>query len=227
MSVQVERPSKEIIEKFRELSTCNVSDALDKLGLSSGISGIKPLFECDKIVGPVITMKLIPQGHKPSSGKHLGADAIEFAEPGDIIAIDNSGRIDQNCWGEILAFAAQQQGVAGVVIDGAARDVDIIKEIDFPMYARGVVPITARGRNVQDGFNCDIQLGGVHVQPIDILMADENGIVIIPLDKAEEVYKVSRELFEKEAEIVRLLKSGLSFAEVDSKSGYDKMLENK
>ncbi|MEH7342448.1 RraA family protein [Bacillus sp. JJ1532] len=226
MSQTVKRPSKELIEGFKELSTCNVSDALDKLGLSSGVHGIRPLFDCEKIVGPAITMKIIPHGPEVPKG-HLGADALDIAEPGDIIVIDNSGRTDQNCWGEILAFAAQQQGVSGVIIDGAARDIDIISEIKFPVYARGNVPFTARGRNVQGGFNCTVQVGGVQVRPVDIIMADINGVVVIPIENAEEVLHVSKELFDREAEIVRLLKSGIPFSEVDRQSGYDRMLEKK
>lgn len=225
MTENVKRPTKELVEGFREVSTCNVSDALDKLGLKSGVAGIRPLFDCDKVVGPAITMRIIPHGPEVPEG-HLGADALEFAEPGDVIVIDNGGRVDQNCWGEILAFAAQQKGVAGVIIDGAARDIDIISEIKFPVYARAVVPFTARGRNVQGGFNCTVQVGGAQVRPVvDIIMADVNGIVVIPNEHAEEVLAVSKELFDREAEIGRLLRSGLSFAEVDKKSGYDKMLE--
>jgi 4-hydroxy-4-methyl-2-oxoglutarate aldolase len=224
MNTEVKRPTKEIIEGFREVSTCNVSDALDKLGLKCGVAGIRPLYDCQKIVGSAITMRIIPFGPDLPTG-HLGADAIDASEEGDIIVIDNGGRVDQNCWGEILSFAAQQKGVGGVIIDGASRDVDIIREINFPVYARGVVPFTARGRNVQGDFNCTVQVGGAQVRPGDIIMADVNGVTVIPIERAEEVLKVSKELFDREAEMARLIKSGIPFSEVDRKSGYDKMLE--
>ncbi|MFS0862008.1 RraA family protein [Fredinandcohnia sp. 179-A 10B2 NHS] len=226
MSQVLKRPSKELIEGFKEVSTPNVSDALDKLGLKSGVCGIRPLYDCEKIVGPAITMKVIPYGPDVPKG-HMGADALDAAEPGDIIVIDNGGRTDQNCWGEILAFAAQQIGVSGVIIDGAARDIDIISEIKFPVYAKGTVPFTARGRNVQGGFNCTIQVAGAQVRPVDIIMADVNGVVVIPLEHAEEVLRISKEIFDRELEIVRLLKAGIPFSEVDRQSGYDKMLEKK
>lgn len=227
MKNEVKRPSKELIEGFRQVSTCNVSDALDKLGMSCGIAGIRPVFnDCPKIVGPAITMRIIPFGPEVPTG-HMGVDPLSVSEEGDIIVIDNSGRVDQNCWGEVLSFAAQQQGVAGVVIDGASRDVDIIRDINFPVYARGVVPFTARGRNVQGDFNCTVQLGGVQVRPGDLIMADVNGIAVIPIERAEEVLEVSKDLFNREAEMAQLLRSGVPFAEVDRKSGYDKMLEKK
>lgn len=226
MNNPINRPSKELIEDFKLISTCNVSDALDKLGLKCGIAGIRPVYDCPKVVGPAITMRIIPFGPEVPSG-HMGVDAISFAESGDVIVIDNGGRVDQNCWGEVLTFGAQQVGVAGVIIDGATRDVDIIKEANFPVYAKGIVPFTARGRNIQGGFNCTVQLGGAQVRPGDIVMADINGVVVIPAERAVEVLEVSKDLFEREAEMVRLLKSGIPMAEVDRKSGYDKMLERK
>jgi len=226
MNKEIARPSKELIAGFMQVSTCNVSDALDKLGMPCGVAGIRPVFDCDKIIGPAITMRIIPFGPEVPAG-HLGADALSVSEEGDIIVIDNAGRVDQNCWGEILSYAAQQQGVAGVIIDGATRDVDIIRDINFPVYARGIVPFTARGRNVQGDFNCTVQAGGVQVRPGDLIMADINGIAVIPIERAEEVLQVSKELFDREMEIAQLLRSGVPFSEVDRKSGYDKMLEKK
>lgn len=224
MTPEVRRPAQAVIEGFRELSTCNVSDALDKLGLRSGVWGIRPLYDCAKVVGPAITMRLIPFGpDRPSS--HLGADALAVSQAGDLIVIDNGGRVDQNCWGEILTFAARQRGVAGVIIDGASRDLDVIREIEFPLYARAVVPHTARGRNVQGDVNRTVQLGGAQVRPGDVVMADVNGIAVIPNERAEEVLAAARELFDRENEIVRLLKAGVPFADVDRKSGYDRMLD--
>lgn len=226
MKAELKRPSKELIDGFLQVSTCNVSDALDKLGMKCGVAGIRPVFDCAKIVGPAITMRIIPFG-KEVPTEHMGADALSVSEKGDIIVIDNAGRVDQNCWGEILSYAAQQQGVSGVIIDGATRDVDIIRDINFPVYARGVVPFTARGRNVQGDFNCTVQVGGVQVRPGDLIMADVNGIVVIPIEHAEEVLKVSKELFDRELEMAQLILKGVPFSEVDRKSGYDKMLDKK
>lgn len=217
------RPGKGIVEGYMRLSTCNVSDALDKLGLPCGIYGIRPTYDCPKVVGPAITMRVVPFGLNNPEG-HMGVDPLSAAESGDVIVIDNSGRVDQNCWGEILTYSALQIGVAGVIIDGATRDVDVIKETGFPVYARGIVPLTARGRNVQGDYNCLIQIGGVQVSPGDLVMADANGVVVIPQAKAEEVLAVSLELYQRELDIVERIKSGQSFLEVDKQSGYDKML---
>ena len=98
--------------------------------------------------------------------------AIEAAETGDVIIIDNGGRLDTSCWGGILANGAKMKGVSGVVIDGACRDLDDCVEIDFPVYARGTVVCTARGRIMEDSTNVMIQFAGVQVRPGDIVMGE-------------------------------------------------------
>lgn len=219
-------PKNELIEEFKKLSTSNVSDALDKLGLRGAVIGILPMFQCPKIVGFAVTIKVTAAG-LATSKQHLGVDAIDSAKPGDVIVIDNGGRKDVSCWGEILSVGAKNKGLAGVVIDGAFRDLDAIKVIGFPVYARGVVPVTARGRIMQEAFNVTIQCGGVQVRPGDIVLADDNGVVIVPYEKAEEVLKVAMDLYERECKIIEELQKGLKMAEVDQKFRYEEMLKRQ
>lgn len=220
------RAPKEIVQEFYKLSTCNVSDAMDKLGLPCGIFGIKPMYNCPKVVGSAMTMRVVPFGANNPEG-HMNVDPLAAAIQGDVLVIDNAGRIDQNCWGEIVTHSALQAGVAGVVIDGACRDIDVIMETNFPVYARGMVPLTARGRNVQGDYCCTVSIGGVQVNPGDLVMADMNGVVFVPVDRVEEVLLIATELFNAETEMVEKIKKGQSFLEVDRESGYDKALEKK
>lgn len=219
-----ERAEDELVSSFRKFSTTNLSDALDKLGLKSGVIGILPAFDCPKLVGRAVTIKVTAYG-MVKSRYHLGTEAIEAARPGDIIVIDNGGRKDVSCWGEVLSYAAQIKGVAGVVIDGAFRDLDAIREIRFPVYARGVVPVTARARITQESFNQLIQCGGAQVRPNDIIVADASGVVVIPVEKAEEVLSVASELLEKETAMIEELKRGIPLIEVEKKFQYEKMLK--
>ncbi len=218
------RPPRELVDKFQPYSTTNVSDALDRLGLKPGIVGILPLYEgCPKLLGTAVTMRVTAAGPtRPAA--HMGVDPVMSAQPGDVIVIDNAGHLDENCWGEIMTYASIQRQIQGVAIDGASRDVDIIKTLKFPAYARGRVPLTARGRIMQDAFNCLIRFGGVQVRPGDILIGDDNGICVIPQEKAAEVLAATSEIFQRELEIVEALKKGVPFDEVDKKSGYDRML---
>jgi regulator of RNase E activity RraA len=211
-------------KRLEKLSTTNLSDALDKIGIRGAVIGIRPLFGMPKVIGRAATIKMTAAGMVKSK-RHLGVDAIATAAAGDVIAIDNRGDLYNNCWGEILSCAAKKKGILGVFIDGAARDIDVCQEIAFPVFARGVVPITARGRIMQEDFNCVIRLGDVQVRPGDILVGDINGIVVIPPEKIEEVISAAEEIFTKEELMKADILKGMDILEVDSKYDYEQMLK--
>ncbi|MGW9018582.1 RraA family protein [Priestia megaterium] len=216
---------EEYRKRLEKLSTTNVSDALDALGLRGSTYGIRPTWEgCKKIVGEAVTVKLVSAG-LTKSPNHLGVNAIEAAKEGDIILVDNSGRLDVSCWGGILANGAKEKGIAGVVIDGACRDLDDYVEADFSVYARGAVVATARGRIMEEATNVMVQFGGVQVRSGDIVMADRSGVVIVPREKIEEVLIKAEGLFQKEEDMIREIKNGASMLEVDTKYSYEKMLK--
>ena len=210
--------------RFLKLSTTNLSDAMDKVGVRGAVIGIRPLYDCPRIVGRAVTIKVTAAGMMKSK-HHLGVQAIDSSEEGDIIVIDNRGDLNNNCWGEVLSMGAKMKGVSGVVVDGAARDIDMCNEFEFPVYARGTIPITARGRIMQESFNAVIRIGDVQVRPGDIIMADINGVVVIPVEKVDEVLEAAEDIFKKEAAMVRDLKNGVSMLEVDHKYSYENMLK--
>jgi 4-hydroxy-4-methyl-2-oxoglutarate aldolase len=211
-------------KRLEKLSTTNLSDALDQSGIRGAVIGIRPLFGMPKVNGRAVTIKITAAGMMKSK-RHLGVDAIASSQPGDVIAIDNRGDIYNNCWGEILSCASQKKGVSGVFIDGAARDVDFCQEIGFPVFARGIVPITARGRIMQEDFNCPIRLGDVHVRPGDILIGDVNGVVVIPVEKLDEVLAAAEGILEKEERMRADILAGMDILEVDRKYNYEQMLK--
>ena len=211
-------------KRLEKLATTNLSDALDKIGIRGAVIGIRPLFGMPKVVGSAVTIKITAAGLIRSK-HHLGIEAIASSQKGDVIAIDNRGDIQNNCWGEILTCAAKMKGVAGVIIDGAARDVDACEEMGFPIFARGIVPITARGRVMQENFNCLIRLGDVQVRPGDILVGDINGVVVIPPEKIEEVLIEAEMIMEKEEKIKKDILLGLDIMEVDKKYNYEQILK--
>lgn len=117
------------------------------------------------------------------------------------------------------------KGLSGVVVDGAARDIDACKEFGFPVYARGTVPITARGRIMEESFNEVIRIGDVQVRPGDILVADINGVVVIPVEKLDEALEAAEQVFQKETAMVEELKRSVPSPEVDQKYAYEAMLK--
>jgi 4-hydroxy-4-methyl-2-oxoglutarate aldolase len=210
--------------RLERLSTTNLSDALDAVGAHGAVSGIRPMFDCAKVVGRAVTIKITAAG-KVRSKRHLGVEAIASAEAGDIIAIDNHGDTSNNCWGEVLSCAAKVKGVSGVVVDGAVRDLDVCKEMGFPVYARAAVPITARGRITQESFNSTIRLGDVQVRPGDIIVADVNGLVVICPEHLDDVVRQAEALMNKEEMMKADLLAGMDVLEVDKKYNYEKMLD--
>jgi regulator of RNase E activity RraA len=213
-----------LLERLERLDTCAVSDALDHLQLRGSTLGIRPLWPCPRIVGRAVTVKIVPAGlARPR--EHLATPAIEAAQPGDIIVIDNAGRTDVSSWGDILSNAALARGLRGVVIDGACRDIDGSREIGFPVYGRAVVPVTARGRVIQESFNTLIQVAGVQVRPGDLLIADGSGTVFIPQERAGEVLDLAERLAAKEAAMVDAVRAGRSVVEVMHDSQFEAALE--
>jgi regulator of RNase E activity RraA len=119
------------------------------------------------------------------------------------------------------------KGLSGVVIDGACRDVDESRDVGFPVYARAVVPVTARGRIMQDAFNVEIQCAGVQVHPGDLVIADGSGAVIIPQERAAEVIAEAERIAAAEARMAEEVRKGLSVVEVMERLGYESMLATK
>jgi regulator of RNase E activity RraA len=211
-------------KRFEKLATTNMADALDKVGIRGAVIGIRPMYDCPKILGRAVTIKITAAGMTKSK-YHLGVRAIDAAQPGDVIVIDNRGDLYNNCWGEILSMGAKMKGVSGVVVDGAARDIDACKEFEFPVYARGTVPITARGRIMEESFNEVVRIGDIQVRPGDIVMADINGVVIIQVERLEEVLEAAEEILKKEEAMVTELRKGVPILEVDQKYAYESMLK--
>ncbi len=215
-----------IIQRLLKIDSCAVSDGMDRLGLRGATYGVAPMWPCPKIVGRAVTMKIKPAGLDKAK-HHLGVLPIEAATAGDIIVIDNGGRTDTSCWGGLLALAAKKKGVSGVVIDGACRDIDESRELEFPVYARGAVPMTARGRIMQESHNQEIEFAGVQVHPGDLVMADGSGVVIIPRAKEEDVVREAETVAATEARMAEGIRQGLSVLEVLEKLGYESMLDKE
>jgi regulator of RNase E activity RraA len=189
----------ELAERLAKLDTCAVSDAMDKLGLNGIALGIVPTAPPAKIAGRVVTMKMVDRDvDNAATTTHLGTKAIQAANPGDVIVVEH-GRTDAACWGGILSAAAKTKGVAGVIADGAARDIDEARELEFPVFARAATPRTARGRIVELSHQEPIKIERIHVNPGDLVLADGSGVAFIAAAKAEEVIAAAEMIAAREA----------------------------
>lgn len=202
-------PADKAARRLRSLDVCTVSDALDRLQMKGAVSGIRPVWEGARTAGRVVTMSVgAADGRRPE--RHLGTKAIEMAEAGDVIVIE---RRDENppegsSWGGLLARAAVQREVAGVVIDGGCRDVDEVRELGLCVSARGVVPFTARNRLVELSVGEEIAIAGVPVAPGDYVIADGSGVAFIRAAEVERVLAEAEEIARREALMAKRLASG-------------------
>ena len=153
---------KSIVDEFRTLSTANVSDALDRLGIRGGCEGISAVIPGAKAVGLAFTVRYAPVGTQP---KDVG-DYVDLAEPGDIIVIDNAGRTYCTVWGDLLTLAAVKRGIAGTVIDGVCRDVHRIAELQYPIFTKGKFMVTGKDRVQLEATREPVSISNVRVRPV-------------------------------------------------------------
>ena len=206
-----------------KLDACAVSDALDKLGLPPAVTGLRPLSVARKIAGPVVTVQLGPNdpgGHR----RHLGTAAIEAARVGDVLVIAHAAREDCAGWGGVLSLGARSKGVSGVIVDGAARDIDEATALNFPIYAAQATAVTARGRAFEQSYNEPVAVKSVPVAPRDFVIADSSGVAFLPASRADEIVDTAEHIARRENAMMRELENGAPISHVMGKD-YEDMLE--
>lgn len=215
--------SEEILERLRRLDACAVSDALDRLKLEGAVSGIAPRSVAKRIAGRVRTVSLGPAEGK-TAPRHLCTAAIEAAEAGEIIVVEQRTGIEAAGWGGILSVGAAAKGVAGVIVEGPARDIDEATEIGFPVYARSVTTRTARGRIVEVSSGAAVAIGGVGVKEGDYVIADGSGVVFVKAGDAARVIEAAAQIAAREAAMAKAARAGEPMAKVMG-ADYEGMLK--
>ena len=168
-------------------------------------SAIKPAFRA-KITGQAITVQL-------SKGDLVDPlKALEMGHPGDIIVVDAGGDLNTSVCGGLMGGLAQNRGIRGMIVDGAGRDTDELEDINWPIWTRAITPRGTHtmfsGRKEELSINVPIQCGGVVVNPGDFIVADLMGVVVVPLERAEEIVKLADEQGEREEETRKWVAQG-------------------
>ena len=216
----------DFVARLGRVDSCAVSDALDKLGLKGAVTGLHRLSTERQIAGRVVTVKLDAAAAlaAPGAPRHLGTAAVEAARPGDVIVIEQRTGIDAAGWGGNLSLGAKLRGVAGVVVEGPARDVDQGRLHDFPVFARDHTSRTARGRIVEVGTNVPIAVGDVVVSPGDYVIADGSAVVFVTQGDIERVLEIAEAVAKRERAMVDSLLDGTPISQVMGAS-YEAMLK--
>ena len=194
------RPGQALLDAFGMAASAQAADCMSRLGAMD--AGIRPIWRSPRIVGSALTVWC-------HSGDNLMLHkAISLAVPGDIVVMNTQGNVVNAAFGELLATSAVKMGVRGLIMDGMVRDADAIEALGLPVYARGLCP---NGCN-KDGageVGAIIACGGVAVRPGDVIIADRDGVTVVPLDDAAEVARQAMGQIERERQRMLEIEKGV------------------
>lgn len=207
---------EQIIERLEKLDVASVSDAMDKIGIPCGLLGIHAVVPGKHICGRAFTVHYVPNGVV----KGNVGDFLDDVQPGQVVVIDNGGRLYCTVWGDIMTFVATRKGIAGTVIDGVCRDIPGIKENDYPIFTKSTYMVTGKDRVTVDYVNKPVAISSVQVCPNDIILADDTGAVCIPDAVAEKVADIAESIEKTEQAIIAEVKNGSTLKDARAKLGY-------
>lgn len=185
----IDRPSREIVEGFRGIPSSCVDDVQSRLYAMD--AGITLVSAATHMAGPALTVKL------PIGDNLMLHRAIDMAELGDVIVVDAERCVDRAYAGELMLTLAQRRGIGGIVVDGALRDVDVLRRLEMPVFCRGITP-HGPYRTGPGEINVPVVCGGMAVLPGDIIVGDADGAAIVRRADAERVLADARALKERE-----------------------------
>jgi regulator of RNase E activity RraA len=195
-------PDEPIIAAFKKTYAASVSDAVELVTGKNGTMGheMKPYIG-GAMVGRAVTSLVRPakpEQATPALSTRHSVEMIDNAKPGEVGVIVMEGTLDIAAMGNLMATAAKVRGMAGMVLDGAIRDIWDVRRMGLTVYARSASPRTAVGHYATVDRNIEVQCGGITVRPGDIIVADEDGVVVVPQERAEEVLKKAQEIDARE-----------------------------
>lgn len=206
VTTTIERPRKELIDKFRGLSAATVHEASGRKGAVD--CDIKPITKGVRICGPAFTVQCHP-------GDNLMLHkALEKTQPGDVVVTSVGGHYEAGYWGALMATSALARSLGGLAIDGCVRDSAEIIDMGFPVFCRGFC-IRGTAKAILGLINYPTLFGGVLVNPGDLILGDDDGIVVIGRDECEPVLEQTLKRIDSEKEKSAQLRKGISSVEIN------------
>lgn len=197
--LNIDRPSAQLVNMFRDFETPDISDILNRMYTMS--PEIRNVVNDRPLVGPALTVKVFP-------GDNLMVHkALDAARPGDVVVVDTSGSQRNAVLGDLVTNKAKHRGIAGFIVDGLVRDLPGLQEAGLPIYARGVTPFGPLHRGPGE-LNYAVSCGGIVVNPGDIIVADKTGIAVVRKEVAEETIMRLRAHRARLAQYVADVKAG-------------------
>ncbi|KQR64156.1 dimethylmenaquinone methyltransferase [Arthrobacter sp. Leaf337] len=214
--IKFDRPSRAIIDRYLAIEdlTTTVSDVLDSLGIIGTVpaSYLKPLSTGHRVVGPAVTIRNLVERKTPTQGyvdkdfiRMSTRDIYYLAEPGDVLVTDTGGNLDVSNMGGQSCTVAQTRGLAGSIVNGAVRDANTIRKLDYPVWSAGITPLTGKFRIEAIEMNAPVQVWNIRVEPGDLIVADDSGICCVPFEHIEYVIDQVEEITANEAHMAELI----------------------
>jgi 4-hydroxy-4-methyl-2-oxoglutarate aldolase len=206
----------DIVRRFAGLGVSVISDAMDRNRWPGQVHGVRPLREGCALAGRAFTVRYQPVDDQ---GGTVG-DYIDDVAPGAVVVLDNGGRTDVTVWGDLLTTVAAARGVSGTVIDGVCRDVDRARQLGYPVFGRGSYMRTGKDRVQVADIQEPVTLSSVRVRPGDLVVADSDGVVVVPREREEELMYIAEEIERAENLIREAIAQGQSLRAARSEAGY-------
>ena len=203
------------------LNSSIISDDLDGMGVWGQAMGIeiRPMHDEMVLVGYAATMLMADQYEYEKDTFSLQFQAIDSLKEGEVMMVAAKGTERAALWGELLSTAATYKGARGVIIDGLARDIKLIRAMGFPVFAKGISPISSKGRVIAVDHACPVEISGVMVHPGDLVVADIDGVVVVPKDLINDVIEKALEVAACETLTRDELRKGMGLYDVFKKYG--------
>ena len=204
------------------VGACQVADTLDQLGFRHQVmaAAITPIQPGLRALGPAATLSFEPsEEYDPADPYGATIDFIDALQPGSVVVVATSEWEGTAFWGELFSAAAMGRGAVGMVTDGCSRDTAKVRELGFAVFARGQKPVDFKGRQVVVTSNATIRCAGVDVSPGDWVMADDDGIVVIPEARAEQALELAAQRVRGETTVREELLGGDTIREVWERHG--------
>jgi 4-hydroxy-4-methyl-2-oxoglutarate aldolase len=197
----IERPAADTLLRAARLPTATLHEAGGRIGVMP--REIQPVARSMRVCGPAVTVA------SPGGDNLWLHRALYVAQPGDVLVVHVSAAFDYGYWGEIMTTAARERGLGGLVIDGCVRDADLLEEIGFPVFARGLcIRGTGKDFGARGWINFPVLFGDLTVAAGDLVVGDRDGVVVVPRARADEVVSAAEQREAKEAQLLQRIAAG-------------------
>jgi 4-hydroxy-4-methyl-2-oxoglutarate aldolase len=199
VNYNIVRPAAELVQRFRDIWTSTLCDSMGRHGVMG--PEIRPIIEGIRLVGTALTVLSFPADNITTH------KALQLAQSGDVLVIDDGGGHNTAAFGHNMSLRARNRGIVGVVTNGAVRDLRLLRADRFPIFCTGVCPRSPQ-KNTPGSVNVPIQVGGLVVNPGDIVVADDDGVAVVPSAIASDVVRLAEDRMKMEYQQAEDIRGG-------------------